>query len=291
MKNLKGLSPSAWRRFGQENWFAINSFIKEKNIDLIVNLRNEGPRYDTSYYRFKEEMYKMYKKNAPLAFWDLDFGIIEHRTKHQNLTGNILEFFQAKGVDITGYNSKWLNIIHKIKDQKNVGFGMAASQTNKRWPTGKWIELAHKVCADSDEKIILLPGRSEKEIEEAKLVIQNVSKERCKLIINESVRNIALQISGLKCFISNDTGFLHMVSAMGISTIGLYISTNAEIWSPYDKTTFFVLQNGFIAKCPDPKPHCGNCFHYYDVCPAIAKYGDDIGPNEVYKIISRQLIC
>jgi len=284
LKNLKGLSPSAWRRFRQENWPAISSFIKEKNIDLIVNLRNEGPRYDTGYYLFKEETYK---KNALLAFWDLDFGIIEHRTKHQNLTGDILEFSQAKGVDITVYNPKWLNTIRKIKDQKGVGFGMAASQTNKRWPTVKWIGLAHKVLANLDEKIVLLPGQSEKEIEEAKLVIQNIGQKRCKLITNESIGNIALQIGELKCFVSNDIGFLHMAAAIGVPTIGLYVSTNSEIWSPYDKTNFFALQNSFMTKCLDQKPYCGNCFHYYDVCPAITKYGDDIDPNEVYKIISR----
>jgi len=287
LKNLRGLSPSVWRRFKEENWPAIHSFIKEKNIDLIVNLRNEGPRYDTGYYQFKEEVYK---NNAPLAFWDFNFGIIEHRAKHQNLTGDILEFFKVKGVDITVYNSKWLNAIRRTKDQEGIGFGMTASQTNKRWPVVKWIELARKILADSDERIVLLPGQSEKEIEKARLVIRDVGKERCKLIINESVRDIALRVGELKCFVSNDTGFLHMAVAIGVPTIGLYVSTNSEIWSPCDKTNFFVLQNSFITKCPDPKPHCGNCFHYYDVCPAIAKYGDDINSDEVYKIISCQLI-
>ncbi|MFH1705040.1 MAG: glycosyltransferase family 9 protein [Patescibacteria group bacterium] len=288
LKNLKGLSPSVWRRFKEEDWFTISSFVKEKNIDLIVNLRNEGPRYDIGYYRFKEEEYK---KNIPLTFWDLDFGIIEHRTKYQNLTGDILKFFKTKGVDITVYNPKWLNTIRKIKDQEGVGFGVAASQTNKRWPTAKWIGLARKILAGSDEKIVLLPGQSEKEIEEAKFVIQHVGQKKCRLITNESVGNIALQIGELKCFVSNDTGFLHIAVAIGVPTTGLYVSTNSEIWSPYDKTNFFALQNSFITKCLDSKPHCGNCFHYYDICPAIARYGDDIDVDEVYKIISRQLIC
>ncbi|MBI2096391.1 MAG: glycosyltransferase family 9 protein, partial [Candidatus Taylorbacteria bacterium] len=186
---------------------------------------------------------------------------------------------------------KWLSVIRKVKDRKSVGFGMAANQTNKRWLTIKWIRLARRVIADSDGEIVLFPGQSEKETEEAKLVIQEVGQKRCKLITDESVRNIALQIGELKYFVSNDTGFLHMAVAMGVPTVGLYVSTNSEIWSPYDKTNFFALQNSFITKCPDPKPHCGNCFHYYDVCPAITKYGDDIDPEEVYKIISRQLIC
>jgi len=184
----------------------------------------------------------MYKKKASLAFWDLDFGIIEHRTKHQNLIADILEFFKAKGIDISIYNSKWLKVIHrKIRDRKGIGFGMAASQTNKRWPTAKWIELARNVLTDSDEKIVLLPGQSEKEIKEAKLVIQEIGQKRCKLITDKSIRNITLQIGGLKCFVSNDTGFLYIAATIGVPTIGLYVSTNSEIWSPYDKTNFFVL--------------------------------------------------
>ena len=161
----------------------------------------------------------------------------------------------------------------------------------KRWLTAKWIELARKILSNSDENIILLPGQSEKETEEAMLILQSIGQERCKLINSESIENIALQIGRLRGFISNDTGFLHMAVAANVPTIGLYISTSSEIWSPYDKANFFPLQNSFTDKCPDPKPHCGTCFHYYDICPAIAKYGDDISPGKVYKIISRRLIC
>jgi ADP-heptose:LPS heptosyltransferase len=96
---------------------------------------------------------------------------------------------------------------------------------------------------------------------------------------------MALQIGELRCFASNDTGLLHIATASNVPTIGLYISTNSEIWSPYDKTNFVACQNSFIKKCPDQKPHCGNCFHYYDICPAISKYGDDIEPDKVYETI------
>lgn len=78
---------------------------------------------------------------------------------------------------------------------------------------------------------------------------------------------------------------LHMATAIGVPAIGLYVSTNSEIWSPFVGANFHALQNSFINKCPDPKPHCGNCFHYYDICPAIRDYGDDIDPNDVYEII------
>ncbi len=283
LKNLKGFSPTTWRRFKKEDWRAINLFIKDKNIDLIINFRNEGPRYDTGYYQFREEILR---EKTRLDFWDLNFEVIERRAAHQNLTGDILAFLKAQGINVSGYNPKWLASIRKDKSIGDVGFGIAASQTNKRWPTIKWIELAHKVITNSNQDVILFPGKLEEEIKEAIRVLQAIGQDRCKLVSNFSLKDITLQISKLRCFVSNDTGLLHIATAADVPTVGLYVSTNSEIWSPYNKTNFVACQNSFIKKCLDPKLHCGNCFHYYDTCPAIAKYGDDISSNKVYEIIT-----
>lgn len=284
LKNLKGFSSAAWRRFKEEDWEAIELFIRGNGIELIVNLRNEGPRYDIGYYKFKENALK---KRIILDFWDLDFSIIERRTLHQNLTGDILALFKKHDVDVSDYNSKWLRSIRKDKNQsRDIGFGMATSQVNKRWPTAKWIEFANTVLKNLNQNIVLFPGTLEEEKKEATRILELVDKEKCKIIHGQSLQNVALQIGELLCFVSNDTGLLHIATAINIPTIGLYISTNSEIWSPYDKTNFVPCQSSFINKCPDQKPHCGNCFHYYDACPAIVQYGDNINPSDVYKIVS-----
>lgn len=287
LKNLKGFSPAAWRRFKEEDWKAIELFIEEKQIGLIVNLRNEGPRYDTGYYEFKD---RALKKRTSLDFWDLNFNVIEQRTIHQNLTGDILALFKEHNTDVSDYNSKWLESICKNNDQRrNIGFGMAASQVNKRWPASKWIELVNIILKNSDQNIVLFPGTSEDEGKEAERILEAVDKGKCKIIRGQPLQSVALQIAELSCFVSNDTGLLHIAAAINIPTIGLYVSTNSEVWSPYNKTNFVPFQNSFIKKCPGQKTHCGNCFHYYDTCPAITKYGDDINPSDIYKIISRYI--
>ncbi len=285
LKNLKGFSSAVWRRFREEDWEAIESFIREKEIELVINLRNEGPRYDIGYYKFKENAPK---KRMNLDFWDLDFDVIERRTAHQNLTGDILALFREHDIDVSDYNSKWLESICEKKDKRrDIGFGMAASQVNKRWPTTKWIELANIILRNSKQNIVLFPGISEDERKEAKRILETLGKEKCKIIHGQSLQNVVLQIGELLCFVSNDSGLLHLAAAINIPPVGLYVSTNSEIWSPYDKTNFAPCQNNFIKKCPDPKSHCGNCFHYYDACPAIVQYGDDINPIDVNEIISR----
>ncbi len=284
LENLRGFSLAAWRRFREGDWDAIASFIVKKKIDLIVNLRNEGPKHDSCYYQFKA---MALKKKINVDFWDLDFRVIQQRVVQKNLTNDLIAMFRARGIDISCYNPKWLESISKDKWLRiNIGFGMAASQINKRWPTSKWIALAKTVIKNYNQNIVLFPGKSEKERLEAVRVLEIIGTEKCKIIQGQSLQNVATQIGKLLCFVSNDTGLLHIAAAMNVPTIGLYLSTDAEIWSPYEKTNFFSCQNSFIKKCPDPKLYSGNCFHYYDVCPAIAQYGDDITSKNINEIIS-----
>ena len=195
--------------------------------------------------------------------------------------------YEIKGVNISGYNSKWLALSNYKNKCTGVGFGMAASQSNKRWTTAKWTALTHQVIKDLNQRVVLFSGKSEDELKEASHILHNIGREKCELMNILFLKDVALHMGEICCFVSNDTGLLHMASAMNIPTIGLYISTDSDIWSPHDKINFIAVQNNLTKKCPNPKPHCGNCFHYYDVCPAIIKYGDNIEPSRIFDEIKR----
>jgi len=284
LRNLAGLSPIAWRRFNREDWDKIVDFVSRNQIDLIVNLRNEGPKYDIGYYEFK----KFLKQDHDVAFWDLDFDVIENREKQENLTCDLLKMFEQQGVDISHYESQWL-YIHG-GEKSGIGFGMAASQKNKRWPTHKWIELAQKLLKNYDQKIILFHGLSQEETDQAIEVQKSIGSSRCEMINHQELSRITIMLGKLKCFISNDTGLLHICSATGTPTIGLYTSTDRNIWAPYNRTNFLYCTNIFMEKCPTRKIHCGNCFHYYDPCPAITQHGDNINPEEVSELIKKLVV-
>lgn len=281
LKRLVGFSPIAWRRFNREDWPAIVDFIKHHQIDLIVSLRNEGPKYDTGYYEFKNFL----KQNHGVDFWDLDFDVIENRVKQENLTGDLLKMFQQHGVDISNYESRWLPVYGDGKS--GIGFGMAASQKNKRWPTHKWVKLAQKISSEYDQKIILFHGLSQEEVDEAVVVQKTIGADKVELTQHKELRDVTLMLAKLKVFISNDTGLLHISSATGTNTIGLYTSTDPDVWSPYCKTNFLSHTNIFMEKCPARKIYCGNCFHYYDPCSAITQYGDSISPKQVFDLVKK----
>lgn len=283
LEKLKGFSPIAWRRFSKENWVSIFDFINKNKIDLIVNLRNEGPDYDTGYYEFKDFLIRDHK----IDFWDLDFNLIKNRQAQENLTSDILNLLQIKGIDVSKYEPQWLFSEKTNVNKEGIGFGMAASQKNKRWPTQKWVELAQESLKAYNQKIILFHGLSQEEIDQALLVQEYVGSDKCELVGRQELKDITVMLGKLKCFISNDTGLLHISSATGTYTIGLYMSTDPNIWSPYFKTNFSSCVNIFMKKCPARKIYCGNCFHYYDPCPSIIKYGDSIDPKQVFYLLRK----
>lgn len=286
LNNLVGFSPIAWRRFTKEDWPKIADFMREHQIDLVINLRNEGPRYaDISYYQFKD-----WVKNilGQVSFWDLDFEEIEKRQEQQNLTKDIIELFRGKGVSFDRYNPLWLKTTETQKT--GIGFGMAASQKNKRWSVQKWISLGFLIRNTLGEQMVLFPGMSDEEVQQAEEVRMALGNDLCRMVTRESLPAVANQISSLRCFVSNDTGLLHIAAAEDIPSVGLYTSTDPSVWAPNKNSSFKTIENSFFkAKCPDRKVYCGNCFHYYDPCPAIAEYGDDIDPTEVIKAIKELL--
>lgn len=279
LNNLIGFSPLAWRRFNEQDHERINSFIQENKIDLIVNVRNEGQKYDLGYYKFKD----LHSANNELLFWDLNFSVIENRISPTNLTADIIELIKENGIDFSSYKPDWLNSVRNPNAKNKFGFGMAASQSNKRWSIKKWIQLGQMILEKKDRKIFLFAGNSPQEISEASEVFSSLGSDRCILVSQKTIESVTEIIGGLECFFSNDTGLLHISVAVDTPTIGIYTSTNPNVWSPNDKRNFISFENSFMKLCPDRKIHCGNCFHYYDVCPAIEKYGDDIIPEKVFE--------
>lgn len=280
-----GYSPISWRRFSKEYWPEISGFIHENNIGTIINLRNEGPKYDLDYYAFKTQ------SEESLAFIELDFDKISSRPQCGNLMEDIKTLFIKIGVDMMDYNPLWLKDSSALSN--GIGFGIAASNTNKRWSSQKWLQLGNFI-KDNQEKVFLFPGISEAEKREAKFVSEGMEADN-EIMAGLDIVEVTRRISSLKLFIVNDTGLLHIASAADVPTIGLYTATDPSIWSPLDKSKFTYFKNEFLEKCPYRKVHCGNCVHYYDECTVVSEYGDGINPQEVaetvMEVLKKSRIC
>ena len=291
LNNFLGYVPPHWRRFAEEDWEIIKAFLRENKIDLIINLRNEGPLRDKSYFRFKE-----IALHSKIEFWELDQQEITNRSHHQHLIKDQINLFENNGINISPINQSWLKDYtidsgtSRIKSGE-IGFFTGASQDVKRWTECEWIELGRLFLENTAYKIVIYSGQSSEEINLAQNIARQLrtefSTEYCYLSGNHSLDSLCAHLSGLDLLISNDTFCVHMSAFLDIPTIGLYFSTDSDIWGGFS-SKFSGIQSQLGLGCKEFKKDAGNCNFYYSGCPAPCK--NEVTAEKVFLVAKNYIL-
>jgi len=113
----------------------------------------------------------------------------------------------------------------------------------KRWPPGLFAELIIKLISELNGRIIISGGPSEIEI--ADEIISEVKKLKIKLDIDRigsrilvmagktSLRELAALISECDVFVTNDSGPMHMASALLVPVVAIFGSTDKTATGPF----------------------------------------------------------
>ena len=279
LRNLVGLTDINWRRFEEKNWNKIISFIKENQIDTVINLRNEGPKFDTNYYNFKNKILNQLE----VGFYELDFSEEVNQLEVVSIEKKIINLLKRLKVDFYTFNREWLK--YGKLEKSGIVCVLAASQENKRLLEKNWITFLNAL--KTNEQIFLVPGTSKDEVKTA-LSTQINSKIKTSLVLQESLSSLVGLISKAKIVVSNDTGLLHIAAAVGTKAVGLYISTNSKIWAP-QSTLVTIFQSEHYGKCEYLKKNAGNCLCYYRKCLTIQGRGDGIDMERVVNVVEQAL--
>jgi hypothetical protein len=287
LRKFGGVVPTGWRRFERNDWAEIRAFLSSNEINVIVNLRNEGPLRDAGYFDFKREM-----TSSGIAFWDLGQSEIAVRTEHRLLLADQIGLFASHGIDVRGVNQLWLRKYVRHTGAPDgmdarVGFFTGASQSVKRWPAVNWLELGERLLRETSYEVVIYAGQNQAEVPLAQSVTNGLRERfgagRCSMVAGESFGSLARDMSTLKLLVSNDTFAVHLGAAMGIPVIGLYFSTDSAIWGG-NNSLFTAVQSGTGLACPDFKSDAGNCTAFYGGCPGPCK--DDVSPERVWRSVA-----
>jgi lipopolysaccharide heptosyltransferase II len=131
------------------------------------------------------------------------------------------------------------------KDIKYVGLCPGAKHFTKRWPKEYFIDLG-KILEAAGYKIVLFGGAEEiqicNEIESALSSAINLS--------NTSLLQVGTDMKMCKAIYTNDSGLMHLASAVGVPVIAFFGSTVKEFgFFPY-KTNSIVLENSNLSCRP-----------------------------------------
>ena len=186
-----------------------------------------------------------------------------------------------------------INEIKKItgNDSKYISIVVSGSQEDRAWKAKNNATLIQWILENTDYKIYLLGGPSAFEKNQAFQTLKELGthKKIVDLVGKTDLKMLKTIIKNSSALISPDTGPIHISSALGVPTIGLYVHMPKEITGPYNslKTT--------IDKYPEAlkKYHNQTTPYNYDGIPKRIKgYIEAINliePSEVIKTLSECL--
>jgi len=100
-----------------------------------------------------------------------------------------------------------------------------ARHATKRWPVQNWTDLARTLLS-RDYQVILVGDRADESLIEA--IVRDVAGKRVQCFINQPLLKVAAILQFGACLISNDSGPMHLATAVGTPVVALFGPTVEE---------------------------------------------------------------
>ncbi|MBU3621117.1 glycosyltransferase family 9 protein [Polynucleobacter sp. CS-Odin-A6] len=119
-----------------------------------------------------------------------------------------------------------------LKGNKRIGIhpGCSEALKFKRWPVESYIDLIRMVKKNYDVDVLILGGKGEL------FLGQKIEKSLAGLVDNYvgvlDIKSTANLIQDCDLFISNDSGLMHLASALNVRQIALFGTSNTEKFRP-----------------------------------------------------------
>ncbi|MBU1205863.1 MAG: glycosyltransferase family 9 protein [Proteobacteria bacterium] len=120
-----------------------------------------------------------------------------------------------------------------------IGLHPGAQKPFKCWPARNFIEVGNILRTEFGCRSIITGDEKEKEVAEE---VAHQIKDSVSAAGKLSLRETAALIEKLHLFITNDTGLMHIASALKIPTIALFSPTDPRICGPYFDSNSLVIE-------------------------------------------------
>ena len=128
------------------------------------------------------------------------------------------------------------------KEFKHVCVGVSASGPTKRWNIKNFIALCKKINERTPSKFYLAAGNNDKKLID-KFLSSEISKN-CISFQDLKIKETMPIIKNCDLYIGNDTGWLHISSALGIKCLALFMDSPVQAYGKYSKNINIILPEG-----------------------------------------------
>ncbi len=229
--------------------------VRKGRFDLIIDLRSGAmPLFSGARYR---PLWGIRELRLPKTIHEAERNLYAVMTLGVPVRTRQLRFY------IPEKERVWVaeNVAPKIGDKRfallNPG---AAWPREKRWPVERFGEFGKRLLEDN--LLLGVIGYTEAEQEAAQRICRFIGEKAMPLHGKTGLGRLAALLEEADLFVTNDTGPLHLASAVGTPTVGIYGPTRPERYGPWGNRHRVVFPDlpcapcGDIRRCPRDPEKC-----------------------------------
>ena len=125
---------------------------------------------------------------------------------------------------------------------KHVCIGFSASGPTKRWPVEKYMKLAEDLNKNKPCKFYLAGGKNDEEL--FKKFSNSSIVNNCISFKNLSILDTLPIIKNCDLYIGNDTGWLHIASALNRKCVAIFMDSPVQAYGKYSANISIIVPEG-----------------------------------------------
>ena len=128
------------------------------------------------------------------------------------------------------------------KELKHICLGISASGPTKRWSIKNYIKLCEKINERVPSKFYIAAGEKDKELIDE--IFKSNIKDMCTSFRDLKIRETLPIIKNCDLYIGNDTGWLHISSALNIKCLALFMDSPVQAYGKYSENIEVIVPEG-----------------------------------------------
>ena len=128
------------------------------------------------------------------------------------------------------------------KHVKHICIGISASGPTKRWHIKNFIKLCIQIDQQNPSKFYLAAGHNDQDL--IKKILNSKIGKKCISFKDLKINKTLPIIKNCDLYIGNDTGWLHIASALGIKCIALFMDSPVQAYGKYSNNINVIIPEG-----------------------------------------------
>ena len=128
------------------------------------------------------------------------------------------------------------------KNFKHICLGISASGPTKRWDIKNFIKLCERINANVPSKFYLAAGNNDRNL--INEILNSKIGKNCISFIDLKISETMPLIKNCDLYIGNDTGWLHISSALNIKCLALFMDSPVQAYGKYSNNINVIVPKG-----------------------------------------------